>query len=340
MYTFFIVPYQTRHQFPIPSSAGQSHAGGGSNPPSKHAASAAPKDGMWTDRGSVRDSDTESIENIGNEKMPSNLNSLGTWGQGTTRGDAEWHAAQFGEVNYHGSGDWGSAYAHGSTDVLRVEGRAFGDAGYKDGSYTASGGVQGRIELIGAHYQGGYTSPTLFNFGGHDITSRTTGSADAAVGATATVEGGIALGKNDYVQVGASGFAGASATVKGSESLGDVASVNGSASGYVGIGAKGDIDVGYKDGSINLNFGLGFAWGIGYSLDFGFSVNVGAIADGIYDGAGDACEWVGSEAADAGKWVGNEAEDAGKAVGNGVEDAANAVGDAVSDAVGDICDLF
>jgi hypothetical protein len=340
MYTFFIVPYQTGYQFPIPGSAGHSNSGGGSNGPSKQATSAAQKDGMWTDRGSVKDSDTESLENIGNEKMPSNLNGLGTWGQGTTRGDAEWHAAQFGEVNYRDSGDWGSAYAQGSTDVLKVEGRAFGDAGYKDGSYMASGGVQGRVELIGAHYQGGYTSPTLFNFGGHDITSRTTFNGDASVGATATVQGGIALGKNDYVQLGANGFAGASATVKGSESLGDVASVNGCASGYVGIGAKGDLDVGYKDGELNFNFGLGFAWGIGYSLDFGFSVNPGAIADGIYDGAGDACKWVGNEAEDAGKWVGNKAEDAGKAVGNAVEDAGKAVGNAVSDAVGDICDLF
>jgi len=124
------------------------------------------------------------------------------------------------------------------------------------------------------------------------------------------------------VHVGASGFAGASATIKGSESLGDVASVNGSASGYVGVGAKGDVDVGYKDGELSFSFGLGVAWGIGYSLDFGFSVNVGAIADGVYNEAGDAC-----------KAVGNACEDAGKAVGNAVEHVADDIGDA-------ICDVF
>src|SRR5215472_17094818 len=123
MYTFFVVPYHTRHPLMKQSSAGASNSGGGSNGPSRQAAGAAQKDGMWSDHGSVRDSDTESLENIGNEKMPSNLNSLGTWGQGTTRADAEWHAAQFGEVNYRDSGDWGSAYARGSTDVLKVEGR-------------------------------------------------------------------------------------------------------------------------------------------------------------------------------------------------------------------------
>jgi hypothetical protein len=332
MSTHFIGPYQTRYPLPKPGAAGISHSAGGSKGPTTHPGTAAQKGEMWGDHGSVRGSDTESLENIGNEKMASNLSSLGTWGQGTTRGDAEWHAAEFGNVNYRDSGSWGSAYAHGSTDVLRLEGRVFGDAGYKDGSYTASGGVQGRIELIGAHYQGGYTSPVLFNFGGHDITSRTTVSADASVGATATVQGGIALGKNDYVQVGASGFAGASATVQGSENLGDVAGVHGSATGYVGIGAKGNIDVGYQDGELNFDLGFGFAWGFGYSMDFGFSVNVGAIGDGLEDGA----KWVGNEAEDGAKWVGNQAEDGAKWVGNKAEDAAKAVGNAVENVVDDI----
>jgi hypothetical protein len=329
MYTFPAVPFYVRPRALPNTSGGGSNAGGGSNDVSHQAGAGAQKDGVWRDSGSARDSDTTSLENIGNEKMPDNLNNLGAWGQGTTLDQAEWHAARFGEVNYRDSGDWGSAYATGSTDVLKLQGRVFGDSGYKDGSFMATGGVQGRFELIGAHYQAGYNSPTLFNFGGHDITSRTTVNADAFVGATGTVQGGIALGKNDYVQVGASGFAGASATVQGSEKLGDVASVNGSASGYVGIGAKADADIGYKDGELNFNFGLGLAWGIGYSFDFGFSVNVGAIADGAYNEAGDACKYVGKEAEDAGKAVGNAVENAGKAIGNEVED----IGD-------DICSIF
>jgi hypothetical protein len=296
---------------------------------SRQGTNAAQKDGIWKDHDSVKDSDTTSLANVGDEKMPDNVNNLGAWGQGTTLDQAEWHAARFGEVNYRDSGDWGSAYATGSTDVLKFQGRVFGDSGYKDGTLIASGGVQGRFELIGSHYQAGYNSPTLFNFGGHDITSRTTVNADAYVGATGTVQGGIELGKNDNIQVGASGFAGASATVKGSESLGDMASVNGSASGYVGIGAKANADIGYKDGEINFSFGLGLAWGIGYSFDFGFSVNVGAIADGVYHEAGDACNYVGKEAKDAGKAIANDVEDAGKAIGNEVEDIGH-----------DICSIF
>jgi hypothetical protein len=286
------------------------NAGNGSGNP---APQASQQTSIW--KTSSKGNDSTSLENIGNEKMPDNVSNLGAWGKGTTLAQDEWHAARVGEVNYQDSGDWGSAYATGSTDFLKLQGRVYGDAGYKDGTATASIGVQGRLELVGAHYQGGYTSPTLFSFDGHNINSQTTVNADASVGATATAEAGIGIGKNDYVQVGASGFAGASGSVKGSETIGDVAGVNGDASVYAGVGAKIDLNAGYKDGQLSFNFGLGAALGIGYSFDFGFSVNVGAIADGVEDGA---------------KWVGNEAEDGAKAVGNAVSDAVSDVGDAIA----------
>src|SRR5882724_8112215 len=122
-------------------------AGGGSTDTSQgqnQAGSASQKNEIWKDSG--KDDQTTSLENTGNEKMPSNLNSLGTWGQGTTLDDAEWHADQFGEVNDQSSGDWGSAYVRGSSDVLKVEGRVYGDTSYGDGTVKASGGVQGRVE--------------------------------------------------------------------------------------------------------------------------------------------------------------------------------------------------
>jgi hypothetical protein len=128
------------------------------------------------------------------------------------------------------------------------------------------------------------------------------------------------------VHVGASGFAGATAGVKGSETLGDVASVGGDANVYAGVGAKADLDAGYKDGQLSFSFGAGIAWGIGYSFDFNFSINVGAIGDGVEDGA----KWVGNEAEDAAKAVGNGAEDAVKDVGSAIGDAASSVGDAIS----------
>jgi hypothetical protein len=261
---------------------------------------ASNKDGMWKDSVSGKDDHTTSVENIGNEKMPTNLNSLGVWGQGTTQADAEWHAAQIGDVNYQSSGDWGSAYAVGSTDFLKLEGRVYGDSGYKDGTVMASGGVQGRFELIGSHYQAGYTSPTAFTFGGHDFNSRTTLNGDASVGAAAIVNGGIALGKNDYVDVGASGFAGASASLKGSESIGDVATVKGDATVWAGVGAKANLDAGYKDGELSFSFGFGFAFGYGFDYDLGFSINVGAVGDCIEEGASDVVDGIGDAASAVG----------------------------------------
>jgi hypothetical protein len=218
-------------------------------------------------------------------------------------------------------------------DFLKLQGRVYADAGYKDWTAKASGGVQGRVELVGHHYQAGYSSPTFFNFDGHDIHAETTVNADASVGVSGFAEGGIAVGKNDYVEVGAGGFAGASATLKGSESLGDLASVNGEATAWAGVGAKADLDAGYKDGELSFHFGAGAALGYGFDYDLGFSINVGAIGSGVYDAASDAYDWVG----DAGDWVGCKAQDAAdrvgdaaQDVGDAAQDAANAVGDAAS----------
>ena len=322
----------------FPSSVPPAKSGGGSTDTSQTganngAADASQKDGMkdgiWRQSYSSKNDSTTSVENIGNEKMPANLTSLGGYGKGTTRAQAEWHAAEVGDVNYQSSGDWGSAYAVGSTDFLRLQGRVYGDTGYKDGTVMATGGVQGRFELVGSHYQAGYNSPTLFSIGGHDIQSRTTVNADASVGASGSVDGGIALGKNDYVQVGASGFAGASASLQGSENIGDLGGVNGDARVWAGVGAKADLDAGYKDGQLSFHFGLGLAWGIGYDFDIGFSINVDAIGDGIYNVASDV---VGG--------AGDAAEDIGKAVGDAAEDVGNAIGDAASDIGNAISDLF
>jgi len=129
-------------------------------------------------------------------------------------------------------------------------------------------------------------------------------NADASVGATGYDEAGIALGKNDYLNVGAGGFVGASAGLKDTENLGDLAGVKGDVGVYAGVGAKADIDAGYKDGELGLHLGCGIAFGLGFDCDFGFSVNVGAVADGIDEATNQTADAV----ADAGKWVGNEAE--------------------------------
>src|SRR5690242_582512 len=113
MVTFdqYVVPYLPPTDVPPANSEP-------SNDAAKNAADLAKQNEIWKD--SAKDDHTTSAENIGGEKMPSNLNSLGAWGQGTTVADAEWHVARVGEVNYQGSGDWGSAYAMGATDFMKI----------------------------------------------------------------------------------------------------------------------------------------------------------------------------------------------------------------------------
>jgi len=144
--------------------------------------------------------------------------------------------------------------------------------------------------------------------------------------------------------VGAGGFDGASASLAGSESIGDFGSVNAGATAWAGVGAKADVDAGFKNGEFSFHFGAGLALGLGLEYDWGFSINFAEIGDSLYnvaadtfDCVGDAGEWVGGAAEDVADWVGDAAE----TIGDTAEDVMDAVGDAagdVADTVGDAAD--
>jgi hypothetical protein len=205
--------------------------------------------------------------------MPDNLSHLGDYGKGSTLAEFEWHLARIGEVDYKDQGDWGSFYAKGATDFMKVQGRVFGQAGYDDWTVTAGVGVQGRLEIVGSHYEVGYDSPSFYNLGGHDLNLRTKVNADAYVGASGFAEAEVGIGKDTHLNLGAGGFDGASAALKGSESLGDLGSVNGGVAAWTGVGAKVDVDAGIKDWEVSFHFGAGLALGLGLEYDWGFSVN-------------------------------------------------------------------
>lgn len=147
--------------------------------------------------------------------MPDNLSHLGDYGKGSTLAEFEWHLARIGEVDYKDQGDWGSFYAKGATDFMKVQGRVFGQAGYDDWTVTAGVGVQGRLEIVGSHYEAGYDSPSFYNLGGHDLNLRTKVNADAYVGASGFAEAEVGIGKDTHLNLGAGGFDGASAALKG-----------------------------------------------------------------------------------------------------------------------------
>jgi len=225
---------------------------------------------------------------------------------------------------------------------VAARGRIFGDAGFKKGALEAYIGAEGRAELIGAHYNFGYATPTV-NIAGHEIGIKADVQADAFVGAQGYAEALVRLGKDPRIHIGAEGFAGASATIQGQAALGDLAKVRGSATAWAGVGAKANLDVGYEDGHLKFDLGFGAALGLGFEVDWGFDINVGAVGDfladvgeTVLDGLGDVGDAIG-DAADA---VGDFAEDVGDAIGDAVDAVGDAVGDAV-DAVGDsVSDIF
>jgi hypothetical protein len=302
------------------------------------------KQGTWKGSDSSVHGSSSSLGNVGGEKLPDNLSKLGAWGKGKTIAEFEWHAARVGAVDYKDSGDWGSVYVKGATDFLKIQGRVYGNVGFNDWTATAGGGVQGRIEIVGSHYEAGYKSPSFYNLGGHNIDLETKVNADAQVGVNGFAEAEVGVGKNTHLDLGAGGFEGASASLGGSESLGDFGSVNGQADVWAGVGAKADVDVGLKGGKFSFHFGAGLALGIGAEYDWGFSIDFAAIGDSLYhvgsdliDGIGDAGDWIGCAAGDVADWT----EGAAETVGNAAEDAVDAVGDAagdVVDAAGDAAD--
>lgn len=262
-------------------------------------------------------------------KMPKNLSKLGK-PSGSALIKGEWKAGSIGEVDYKDSGDWGSVYARGSTDFLKIQGGIYADGGFKDWTVSGKIGAYGSIELVGSHYEIGYTSPSLYNLGGHDINFNAKVNADASVGVQGGAGAEIGIGKNTHVNLGAEGFAGASASLSGQAGIGDFGSVKGGATVWAGVGAKASIDAGFKDGKFSFNIGAGLALGLGIEIDWGFSIDFYAIGDTLYNLGADAFEFVG----DAGEWVEGAAEDVVEAVG----DAAEAVGDFAQDAVAAVGD--
>lgn len=157
-------------------------------------------------------------------------------------------------------------------------------------------------------------------------TTQTTSSPfSGSIGPILNGHGDADIGKDTYVDVGGEAFIGAKGSVGGTTDVGDYGSVSGSVGGYVGVGAKGDIDVGVKDGKIHLGFGGGLALGIGPEINVGLDLDYGKIADDLYD--------AGSDAVDLGKQAMEDAIDTAKKAFGFVGDAAGSAEDAAEDAV-------
>jgi hypothetical protein len=284
----------------------------------------------------------------GDQALPENLSNLGSGG-GTTLGELKgsWNAAEFGILNERTEGELGEAWAKGSTKVIALDGGLYYKFGVDPEKKTVSVGVgaNGSVEVIGAHYEIGYSTPDV-EIGNSKVDVDGKVNGDAWVGAKGNVGVGITLGKENKANAEAGGFAGGKASLSGDVGVGDAANANGNITGWAGIGAKAGAEVGFNDGEFTLKAGFGLALGLGLEWDLGLKIDYGRVArlglDGMREiGLDEEADWISDRAddalqfaGDAAHWAGNTAEDAAKETAKAVEEAMKAAQKALADAMG------
>jgi hypothetical protein len=292
---------------------------------------------------------TSDKENYGKDVgMPENLGSLGGRG-GKTIGELEdsWSLFEIGKIDEKAEGDWGSAYAKGSTKILGVSGKVYYRLGadFEKKTLEAAVGAKGAAEIVGVHYEAGYDTPDV-EIGDSKVDLNTKVNLDAQVGVKGYIEGGLSIGKENNLKLGAGGFDGADASLKGKIGAGELGDAHGYIAAWAGVGAKAGFDVGFKDGKLKADMGLGLALGAGLEWDLGVTLDFGEIVDTGLDtmreiGLGDEADWIENTAGDvfefagdAAHWAGDAAEDAADAIGDAASDAGDAAGDVIDD-IGD-----
>lgn len=235
-----------------------------------------------------------------------------------------------GQIDKTAQGKFGSAFVSGNTNI-GARGRVFGDLSLKD--KTAYIGAEGEVG-VHATYNGGYSSPNI-RIAGQEVGINANVGADVFVGASGKGKLEVSLkGNEPHVSVGGEVFAGARASVQGGAAATingqQVAEVHGKAEGWAGVGAKADLDVGFKNGKLNFDVDFGAALGIGGAVDLGFSVDVGAIGKGIVNGLEHVADHAVDDIENLGKDLGKTAATVGHEIEHTVETVAHDVGKVAS----------
>jgi hypothetical protein len=152
------------------------------------------------------------------------------------------------------------------------------------------------------------------------------------------------IGKNTYIDIGGEAFFGAKASAEGTAEVGEYGSVTGGAGVYAGLGAKGDVDLGIKDGKLKFNIGGGLALGFGFELDMGFDIDYEKIAEDLYNAGEEVMKemekvfnFFGGEVKNAGETAEETAEDVIEVIEDTAEDVVDGFGD-VAEGAGDVID--
>ena len=208
---------------------------------------------------------------------------------GTTLVGIEGGLMRFLELNYEATSELGRIYAGGAVDFIKGQAAIYADAGIDWDTYSLVLGLGGQVlaELIGAHYEVGYDTPTI-ELLGREVGIELTGRLDAAVHAFARAWMEVSVGGRNALHVGGRAFAGASATLTGQAELAPFADVHGSLTAWAGVGAECTlgVEVDLADGDFALQHSAGAALGYGVSYDWGVSVDVLEVGGLLYEQTG------------------------------------------------------
>jgi hypothetical protein len=202
------------------------------------------------------------------------------WRKGTTLFDGNWvmHRALDLHKQIFSNDKAGSLTSQARVDFGYIRGRIFGIAEASTKGFDLGVGAQAAFEIIGVHFQFKHDAPSV-KLAGRDISLHSVINADAFVGAIA--EGGAILNINwsnpleaSKLEIGGEAFAGVAGSITGSTSLGNVMSAKASGHAFAGAGAKGILNVGLKDGELNVETGLGAALCAGVGYDLSLSLNL------------------------------------------------------------------
>jgi hypothetical protein len=169
--------------------------------------------------------------------------------------------------------------AEGEVSVLAASVAGHGSIDVSGGRLAAQGHVEASATLVEASGSiDAQLGPASLQAEGY-----------AYVGAKASADGAVYLDPANGIyaaKVKAKAFAGATAEATARASLGDVASAEVGVGAWAGIGARFELDAGYKDGQFHFKVDIGAALGVGVNLSLGFSINVGKIKEklaGFFD---------------------------------------------------------
>jgi hypothetical protein len=242
--------------------------------------------------------------------------------QGHAEAGIEARAGTSGRVE----GQYGTAEGSASAQIS-AKATADGKATLGPNGLTAEGHLYAGVSAS-AEASGRLESKPFATIGGVPMTLSAEGKAKVEAGAYAYADAKAQATWNPpalAVNAKAGAFAGARASAEGSIGAGPV-KATGRAEAWAGIGAEANLDVGYHDGKLSLDFGAGAALGVGFKLGGKIELDVGAIGK-MAEGVAKDVEHV---AQDVGKAVEHVAQDVGKTVESGVKAVGNAVSNAVS----------